>query len=108
MLQGRRSVDGRLGVGVGDPPPDALARTRDGASAAAPRRYGPAWSPRPERALVDSGRSGRLSGLRWTSPAGLRSANIRLIDRRTFRVTWSDRWALHPASPAAALAPPPP
>src|SRR5205814_6811501 len=88
MLKGRRSDDGRLGVGAGDPPPDALARIRDGAYAAAPRRYGLDLTARPERALVDSVSSGRLSVLRWTSSPGPRPANIRLIDRRTFRVTW--------------------
>src|ERR1043165_5648519 len=108
MLKGRRARDARLGVGVGDAPPDALARTRDGAYAAAPRRYGLDLLAGPERAFVDSASSGRLSVLRWASSPGPRPANIRLIDRRTFRVTWSARWVLHPASPSAPLAPPPP
>jgi len=95
--------DGDLGVAVGDPPPDTTTRPRDGAHAAAPKRYGLGLRLRPERALVDSVSSGRFSDLRWTGSAGLRPAHIRLINRRSRRGTPSVRWVLH----ADALAPPP-
>jgi hypothetical protein len=94
--------DGRPGVAVGDPPPGTTTRPRDGAHAAAPRRYGLGLPPRPERAHVDSVSSGRLSALRWPGPAGPRPAHIRLIDRRSRRATPSARWALR----ADAHAPP--
>ena len=99
--------DGRHDVAVGDPPPDTTTRPRDGAHAAAPRRYGHGPRPRPERARVDSASSGRLSALRWTGLAGPRPAHIRLIDRRSPRCVLSTGWILHDGAVVRHRAPPP-
>ena len=106
-LRDGRHDDGRPDVAGGDPPADTTMRSRDGAYAAAPRRYGPGPRPRPERAQVDSVSSGRLSALRWTGLAGPQPAYIRLIDRRSPRFVTSAAGIPHDGAGGRNRAPPP-